>query len=53
MPETIVFFQKHLNKKKMHLCTVQTNSYKTMLCSRIVMKLCLETASGDLGVRVV
>ena len=48
MPETIVFFQKHLNKKKMHLpvCTVQANSYNTMLCSRIVMKLCLETASG-------
>ena len=37
----------------MYLCTVQANSYKTMLCSRIVMKLCLETASGGLGVRVV
>ena len=53
MPETIVFFQKHLNKKKMYLCTVQANSYKTMLFSRIVMKLCLEMASGGLGGRVV
>jgi hypothetical protein len=52
MPETIVFFQKHLNRNKMHLCTVKANSYKIMLCSRIVMKLCLETAIGGLGGRV-
>jgi hypothetical protein len=44
---------EHANAKLMHLCTVQANSYKTMTCSRIVMKLCLETASGGLGVRVV
>jgi hypothetical protein len=48
MPETIVFF-KSIWIKKMHLCTVQANSYKTMLCSRIVMKLCLETAHQSLA----
>ena len=37
----------------MYLCTVQANSYKTMLFSRIVMKMCLEMASGGLGGRVV
>jgi hypothetical protein len=47
------FFFKSIWIKKRHLCTVQANSYKTMPCSRIVMKLCLETASGGLGVRVV
>jgi hypothetical protein len=35
------------------VCTIQANSYKTMLFSRIVMKLCLEMASGGLGGRVV
>ena len=53
MPETIGFFSKAFEYKKMYLCTVQANSYKTMLFSRIVMKLCLETASGGLGGRVV
>jgi hypothetical protein len=50
----LVFF-KSIWIKKMHLpvCTVQANSYKTILCSRIVMKLCLETASGGIGGRVV
>jgi hypothetical protein len=37
----------------MHLCTVQANSYKTMMCSRIVMTLRLETASEGLDGRVV
>ena len=46
------FFSKAFEKKP-HLCTVHANSYNTMLCSRMVMKLCLETASVGLCGRVV
>jgi hypothetical protein len=56
-----IYFIFQSGKNNFQMCTHKikiqpnnkANSYKTMLFSRIVMKMCLEMASGGLGGRVV